>query len=260
MGKTLEQKLKSASLTICGLKAQISELEDIIQAHKTVQKWRETEHLPIGVAEHIAATTMRHSGSEENKSASPGLAGGYRPDLIIIDDMWEEPELGQTMAEAHRVWDTHALFDKVMQNRIHPSNVMDDYFTDRAGIHLSGELGVPSEFIGVDMADSIIQDIIDPEADWGVGQAPCEFVPEDVQAILFVYLEGLDPNCTTAVWMETAHKIAEAYRHNVIGGIEILHDWSKGSLGHYTLPVTYSEQTTNCVWAEILKTKGANHE
>lgn len=170
-----------------------------------------------------------------------------------------EFELGETMAEAHR--------------------------------QIEATMGLPSEFIGVDMADSpgsaasveasieagniILHNIgygqdpashtfADPESDWGVGQAPIveqeeleSLVPEYPARVpkedLKHYLIGLDPNViTTEKWQGNGITIFKQFDDDLEAGFELFNEWSAGALGGVSEPVWYSLQRTETQWEKFI--------
>lgn len=301
MPKSVEQRLKSATLVIASLKAELREAEDIIQAHSLASQWRQSSEIARMWTLQGPTVTGRLSGSEENKSAKPRSIGkarelgtGYSQGAFVMDDPYRiEPE--GTMAHAHRVLDTHALFDSLMLHRGPITHTHDDepgikvndatafnyeFLTvpdmdfSKIEARVTAAMGVPSEFIGVDMADSpgshaeiearveegniILHNLSYGEKPTSHSYATPEEPPKPKhnEDSMYLYLIGLDPNCTYTVWMGHAVDIAATYSKNTIGGIELLHEWSSGKLGDFPSPVSYSEQTTNCVWAALT---GAKH-
>lgn len=263
MSKSVEEKLEAATLLICDLKAQIAELEDIIQAHKTVSKWRETSPLSKGVAEqltHLINSKGTHTGRFVGKApelASPYGLCGYRVDVLIVDDLWVESTAGNAMAEAHRIFANHAMFDKVMSNRIAPNEATEfNYHSLEA--RTASTMGVPSEFIGIDTADgpgTAVEVEARIEAGNKILHSVAEYPARAPKDDLTAYLIGRDPNCTLEKWRGNGLTIFKLFDDDLEAGLVLFDKWSSGELGSFKTPPAYTYQRTETQWGKFTTDK-----
>jgi hypothetical protein len=258
MPKTVEEKLNSALLIICKLKAELQEAEGIIQAHSLARQWRQSSEIAKYWASQEVTATMRHSGSQEKT---------WQPCYDNANALANEPPKREYGLCGYRVEPRIMVNDATAFNFKHMPSP--DYDFSKLEEQIATTMGVPSEFIGADMADgpgthAEIEarmeegNIILSNLSYGKKPTSHSFAtpeeppkPKHTEDSLFEYLIGLDPNCVLSVWMEQALLIAKVYDKNIIGGIKLLHDWSSGKLGGHPTPYSYSEQSTNCVWATL---------
>lgn len=240
MPKSVEEKLKSATLRIATLQRELSDAEDVIRAHAAARQWRQSSSIA-----RAWAVTERKIGM------APELGMGYG--AIVIDDLYTGLNtgnfVGNAMAEAHRQLDIHARFDETLGKRtvgpvhiIHSHVHNDDMFNtfmDETNAKVVEALAVPSKFLGAGPAG-------DAEINWGVGQSPVKqrCPKEDLTA----YLMSLDPSdLTFDKWKGNGLNIFKAFKGES-AGFELFDNWSSGQLVNMKTPYTYSSQRTKLVW------------
>lgn len=243
MPKSIEEKLKSATLRIATLQRELSEAEEVIQVQRTVSLWRQHWSLATAVSRRVGM-------AEEHGAAYTGA--------IILDDFYADLNtgdyLGNAMAEAHRQLDIHAHFDEtlgkrtvgpvhIIHSRVHSDDVI-NAMMDETNAKVAEALAVPSKFLGAGPAG-------DAEINWGVGQSPVKqrCPKEDLTA----YLMSLDPSdLTFDKWKGNGLNIFKAFKGES-AGFELFDNWSSGQLVNMKTPYTYSSQRTKLVWRGFQK-------